>query len=124
MDPDNVLIRFKKDAPDETSLVSTSNWRHMERLLRAAVDRSLSEAKNLSSLIHHVAVQKEPLEDENKGLREALGTKKKHNKKGKVLDLQQREEYHDGAVIWSPRKLNEAQAREKVRRDKEEALLI
>jgi hypothetical protein len=34
-----------------------------------------------------------------KGLREALTAKKKHNKKGKVLDLQQREEYHVGAVF-------------------------
>jgi len=41
-----------------------------------------------------------------------------------VLDLQQREEYHSGAVIWSLRKLEEARAREKVRRDEEEALLI
>jgi hypothetical protein len=41
-----------------------------------------------------------------------------------VLDLQQREEYHSGAMIWSPRKLREARARDKVRRDKEEALLI
>jgi len=70
-----------------------------------------------------VAIQKELLEDKNKGLREALCTKKKHNKKGKVLDLQQREEYYGGAMIWSPRKLREAQARDKVRRDKE-ALLI
>ena len=41
-----------------------------------------------------------------------------------MLDLQQREEYHSGAVIWSLRKLEEARAREKVRRDEEEALLI
>jgi hypothetical protein len=31
MDPDNVLKRFKKDAPDEASPVNTSDWRHMER---------------------------------------------------------------------------------------------
>lgn len=41
-----------------------------------------------------------------------------------MLDLQQREEYHGGAMIWSPRKLREARARDKVRRDEEEALLI
>jgi hypothetical protein len=94
-----VLKRFKKDAPDKGPPVNTSDWRHIERLLRAAVDRYSSEAKNLSNLIHYVAVQKELLEDENKGLREALSTKRKHNKKGKVLDLQQREEYHGRAVI-------------------------
>ncbi|KAF1363388.1 hypothetical protein EJ07DRAFT_76600, partial [Lizonia empirigonia] len=64
-----------------------------------------SEAKEVSTLLHH-------LSNENKGLREALTIKKKHNKKGKVLDLQQREEYHGGAVFWSPRKMREAQARD------------
>jgi hypothetical protein len=33
------------------------------------------------------------------GLREALTARKKHKNKGKVLDLQQREEYHVGAVF-------------------------
>jgi hypothetical protein len=40
-----------------------------------------------------------------------------------VFDLQQREEYHGGVVIWSPRKLEEAWARQKVRRDEEELCL-
>ncbi|KAF2205033.1 hypothetical protein GQ43DRAFT_477697 [Delitschia confertaspora ATCC 74209] len=31
---------------------------------------------------------------ENQGLRESLATKKKHQKRGKSLDLQQRKEYH------------------------------
>jgi hypothetical protein len=123
MDPDNVLKRFKIDAPGEALPVTTSNWRHMECLLCAAVDRPSSESKNLSNMIHHVAVQKELIEDENKGFREALSTKKKHNKKNKVFDLQQREEYHGGVVIWSPRKLKEAWARQKVRSDEEELCL-
>ncbi|KAI1521984.1 hypothetical protein PtrSN001C_012020, partial [Pyrenophora tritici-repentis] len=49
------------------------------------------------------------------GLEEALQHKKKHKKKGKALNLQQRQEYHAGSVFWSPRKLREAQAREAVR---------
>ena len=124
MDPDNVLKRFKKDPPPRPVPVPKSEWRQIERLLRSTVDRTSDEAKTLSNLIHHVTVQKELLEDENKGLRDALTTKKNHNKKGRVLDLQQREEYHGGAVIWSPRKLREAEARDKVRRDEEEAHLI
>lgn len=42
-------------------------------------------------------------------------------KKGKVLDLQQRKEYHGGAMFWSPVKIREANAREAVkhREDKE-----
>ncbi|KAF7576139.1 hypothetical protein PtrM4_003790 [Pyrenophora tritici-repentis] len=55
---------------------------------------------------------------------EALQHKKKHRKKGKALDLQQRQEYHGGSVFWSPRKLREARAREAVReRDETEEKL-
>jgi hypothetical protein len=55
------------------------------------------------------------LKHENEGLKEALQHKQKHKKKGKALDLQQRQEYHGGAVYWSPRKVREARAREAVR---------
>jgi hypothetical protein len=41
-----------------------------------------------------------------------LPPKKKHNKKGKVLDLQERQEYYSGAVFWSPRKIAEGEARD------------
>ncbi|KAI1560323.1 hypothetical protein PtrEW7m1_011606, partial [Pyrenophora tritici-repentis] len=55
---------------------------------------------------------------------EALQHKKKHRKKGKALDLQQRQEYHGSAVFWSPRKLREARVREAVReRDETEEKL-
>lgn len=124
MDKERVLKRFRKDDLCEGELVDSSNWRYMERLLRETADRTSNEARTLSQAIHHMAVQSELLKDENKGLRDALRTKKKHNKKANVLDLQQREEYHGGAVIWSPRKFREACARNKVRQDEEEALLI
>ncbi|KAI1559105.1 hypothetical protein PtrEW7m1_012005, partial [Pyrenophora tritici-repentis] len=73
------------------------------------------EARKLRSSVHHLSVQYELLQHENEGLKEALQHKKKHKKKGKALDLQQRQEYHGGAVFWSPRKLREARAREAVR---------
>ncbi|KAF1935088.1 hypothetical protein EJ02DRAFT_362280, partial [Clathrospora elynae] len=61
---------------------------------------------------------------ELEGLRGALTTKKKHKKKSKALDLQQRQEYYGGAVFWSPRKMREAYARETVRqRDEAEEKL-
>jgi hypothetical protein len=89
---ERVLKRFRKQASREAPPVTTSEWRHMERILRAAADRTSNEARNLSNLIHHVAVQKELLKEDNKGLRDAFCTKRKHNKKGRVLDLQQRNE--------------------------------
>ena len=83
-----------------------------------------SEAKKVSSLIYHLANQNELLTDKNKGLRKALTTKKKHNKKPKVLDLQQRKKYYSGAVWWSLRKKCEAKQREATnkRRAEEENL--
>jgi hypothetical protein len=69
-------------------------------------------------------VQYELLKHENEGLKEALQHKQKHKKKSKALNLQQRQEYHGGAVHWSPRKLREARAREAVReRDETEEKL-
>jgi hypothetical protein len=47
-------------------------------------------------------------------LKAALTSKKKHNKRRKPLDLQQREEYHSRATFWSPGKIREAQARRAV----------
>ncbi|KAI2484808.1 DUF1682 multi-domain protein [Pyrenophora tritici-repentis] len=67
----------------------------------------------------------ELLKHKNEGLKEALQHKQKHKKKSKVLDLQQRQEYHGGSVFWSPRKLREARAREAVReRDEIEEKLL
>ncbi|KAF1943775.1 hypothetical protein EJ02DRAFT_342491, partial [Clathrospora elynae] len=50
--------------------------------------------------------------------------KEANKKNGKALDLQQQQEYHGGAVFWSPRKMREAYARETVRqRDEAEEKL-
>ncbi|KAI0576048.1 RNA 3-terminal phosphate cyclase, partial [Pyrenophora tritici-repentis] len=67
-----------------------------------------------TAVVHHLSVQNELLKHKNEGLKEALQHKQKHKKKSKVLDLQQRQEYHGGSVFWS-RKLREARAREAVR---------
>ncbi|KAI0573571.1 hypothetical protein TUN199_10571 [Pyrenophora tritici-repentis] len=58
------------------------------------------------------------------GLRAALSHRQKHKGKYKALDLQQREEYHGGAVFRSPRKVREAQFRERVRQEDEMELQL
>jgi hypothetical protein len=88
-------------------------WREADCLLQAAADKLSSDLKQVSFMIHHLANQHELLINENEGLRKALTTKKKHIKKGKVLDLQQRQEYHGGAVFWSPPKMAEGKACER-----------
>jgi hypothetical protein len=45
---------------------------------------------------------------EIKGLQEALVNKRMHRKQGKSLLLEELEEYHGGAIFWSPRKVKEA----------------
>jgi hypothetical protein len=80
---------------------------------------SSDSAQKLSELLHHLQVDNELVHSENEGLREALVVKKKHKKHGRALDLQQREEYHGGAVLWSSRKVREANVRWDVK-DQEE----
>jgi len=119
MDANVILRRFASTPEAERSSssgLSDHDWRKLDRLVRAAVNDSHQyEARKLRSSVHHLSVQYELLQHENEGLKEALQHKKKHKKKGKALDLQQRQEYHGGAVHWSPRKLREARAREAVR---------
>jgi hypothetical protein len=50
-------------------------------------DNTSPELKQLSSTIYEYQVQNYLLNAENQGLREVLKARKKHNKKGKVLDL-------------------------------------
>jgi hypothetical protein len=77
-------------------------------------DTYQEESKKLSLSLHHLSTENQILHHENQGLREALQVKEKHKVKGKVLDLQQRKEYHDGGVLWSPKKVREAKVRRRV----------
>jgi hypothetical protein len=118
MEPEAILKRFERELSSEHGggeALKEGDWRHMERLLRSTVrDTAAEDSKMLSQTLHSLAAQNELLHHEVNGLREALTAKRRHKKRGKPLDLQQREEYHGGAVFWSPRKLREARAREAV----------
>ena len=127
MDPEVILKKFTKTTTTDQesressiSLLSESDWRKMRQLVNAAVkDRSTKEAKKLTRQIHHLQVQNELLNYENRGLREALSAKKKQHRQSKSLHLQQRKGYHIRAVIWSPRKIREAQTRQVVKEREE-----
>jgi hypothetical protein len=62
------------------------------------MDNTSPESKVLSSTIHKYEVQNHLLNAENQGLRAVLKGRKKH-KKGKVLDLQQRKEFHASTIL-------------------------
>lgn len=84
----------------------------MERLLRQVVaDQGDRQAKKLSQVLHSSLVQNSLLKDEVRKLREALVNERTRRKRGKPLPLQEAEEYHGGAVFWSPRKVKEARDR-------------
>jgi hypothetical protein len=60
-----------------------------EDVVREGEEKS---AKKITLSLYYLEVQNDLLLHENKGLRKALTTKKKHKNKGKTLDLQQRQE--------------------------------
>jgi hypothetical protein len=122
MDPEVILKRFhhsRSDSQEEeasSGSLSDTDWRKVRKILDQSVKKDAQkEAKKISLSFHYLQVQKELVDLENKGLREALQVKQKHKNKGKTFDLQQRQEYYGGAVFWSPRKVREACAREAVK---------
>jgi hypothetical protein len=126
-----VLQRFdektagEREEPEQASAITPNDWIALERLLRSAVaDVSSLETKELSEKLHHYQVENNLLNNESQGLRNALKTKKKHKNKGRALDLQQHEEYHGGAVFWTPRAFREARYRESVRGAEEKRLQL
>src|SRR5690349_24935803 len=65
--------------------------------------------------MHHISAQNELLEHEKNALMQALKSEKQQNQDSRVLDLQRRQEYNTSSVLWSPRKVREAQFRERIR---------
>ena len=122
--PEVILQRFAISTPlsdSESSALSASNWRKTEGLLRQVVkDRGDKRAQKLSQAFHRISTRKSLLEDEVKGLREALINERTRRKRGKPLLLQEPEEYHGGAVLWSPSKVKEARDRQQLQEREEE----
>jgi hypothetical protein len=121
LNADVILKRFNHHPSGEAKnqrseeLGDGSTWNDLRRLFEVAVkDTAAVESKQLSESLHSLQVQNELLHHENDGLRAALTTKRKQRVKSKRLDLQQRKDFHGGAVFWSPRKIREARTREKV----------
>ncbi len=116
LDRNVIMKRFVDYTPEpfssresSISALSGEDWRKLDRLVRTAVsEQGVLKTRKLRSSLYYIAVQNELLRAKIEGLRSALTVKKRHKKKSKVLDLQQRQEYYGGAIFWSPRKLREA----------------
>ena len=119
-DPAPILQRFNTKPPAEdpaedrsressTSVLSASDWRKIDRLLKVvATTGGGDDAKKLSRTVHSISVQKQLLEHENQGLREALNNKQRRQIKGRALPLERAEKRHGGAVFWSPARVQRA----------------
>jgi hypothetical protein len=131
MDADAVLKRFNNRTLRQAKASQLGqhgdgdSWRELRKILDVAVpDKAKVEARQLEASLHSLQVQNELLHHENQGLRQALNAREKRTNNSKTMDLQQREEYHGGAVFWSPSKLREARFRERVRQDEAEQLQL
>lgn len=109
-----------------TSAYSGDDWLKACSLLRAEVKDPRSKgARKLGQTIHHLSIQNELLNEEIAGLRTTLNLqKKKKSQPNKQLQLPPNEEYHGGAMMWSPRAFQQARARMDVQaqKDRDEAL--
>ena len=83
----------------------------------AVADKAKVGAKRLSQSMHPLRVNNDLLRTQDSDLQDALNIKKKHKTKHTSPELQQRLEYHSGAVFWSPEKPREARAREATKQD-------
>ncbi|KAF1937061.1 hypothetical protein EJ02DRAFT_357699 [Clathrospora elynae] len=97
----------------KSSVLSASNWRKTEGLLRQVVkDRGDPKAQKLSRAFYQISVQKSLLEHEAQGLKHALINERLRRKRGKALPLEAPEDYNGRAIFWSPRKVKEARERQ------------
>jgi hypothetical protein len=117
--PEVILKRFNTRQPtqgsssdSDSSALSASDWRKIRQLIdRAVSDRDQRKISKLNQTIHRLSIRSTLAEHENTRLKEALINERLRRKRGKALPLEQGEEYHGGAVFWSPRKVKEARDR-------------
>ncbi|KAJ8112467.1 hypothetical protein OPT61_g5173 [Boeremia exigua] len=129
LQPNVILQRFARPSPQasdrsrsSSSTYSGKDWLKIETLLRrVAKGESSKELRKVSRSLHHISIQNQLLHHEIAGLKEVLKTQKKHKKKSKALDFQEPEEYHSGAVFYSPHRVDKARQYKQVKQLEAEA---
>ena len=116
--PEVILKRFNQPAlsghssDSDSSALSASDWRKIRRLVDHAVaDRDQRKISKLNQTIHRLSIRSVLAEHENVRLKEALINERQRRKRGKALPLEAAEEYHGGAVFWSPSRVDKARDR-------------
>jgi hypothetical protein len=115
LEPEVILKQFNQPAQlgqssdSDSSALSASDWRKIRQLVGDAVaDRDQRKISKLNQTIHRLSIRSTLAEHENTRLKKALINERKRRKQGKALPLEAAEEYHGGAVFWSPRKVKDA----------------
>jgi hypothetical protein len=113
--PDVILKRFNPPAQSsdsDSSALSASDWRKIQQLITQATqaERDTTDRKvsKLTRTLHRVVTEAALHKNEITQLRQALANERRRRKRGKPLPLEQPEEYHGGAQIWSPSKVKAA----------------
>jgi hypothetical protein len=131
MNPEVVLKRFTPTATDGskdhnlTQITQESSQRHIRSVLNKAVKNTSSEeAKSLSVTFHKLQVNQELKDYQILGLETALKVRKKQKKKSTVLEVQQRKDYYEGAVFYSPRKIKKAQEKKATKQQEQQREIV
>ncbi|KAF1346418.1 hypothetical protein EJ07DRAFT_32351, partial [Lizonia empirigonia] len=98
-DSSQVLDRFTHGTPEaaensdsSTSVYSGDDWVKIQSLINAAVkDNDSRETRKLHRTLHHLSVQNQLIHHELHGLKEAVKTRNKHNKKPKQAREEKKE---------------------------------
>ena len=118
MDASRVLQRFNNnlqqqdDDPGIGEQGDGDTWPQLRKTFDAAVaDKAKVEAKRLSQGLHSLQVNNELLRLQNAELRAELNLIRKRPIKSTTLTTREGDDWHGGAVFYSPRKLASLRAR-------------
>ncbi|KAI0570678.1 Heterokaryon incompatibility protein 6 OR allele-like protein [Pyrenophora tritici-repentis] len=118
MDADPVLQRFNNqpqqqdDEPGIGEQGDGDTWPQLRKIFDAAVaDKAKFEAKRLSQGLHSLQVNNELFRLQNAELRAELNLMRSRPSKSTTLTTQEGDDWHGGAVFYSPRKLASVRAR-------------
>ena len=95
-----------------SSTISASDWRKVRQIMKETIaDASKNEHpdyQKLSNALCHITTENALLKAENKGFKTALYNEKKKRKRGKQLFEEFRQHEGQGAVFFSPQKIQAA----------------
>jgi hypothetical protein len=101
------------------------SWIQLRKVFNAAVaNKAKVEAKWLSQSIHSLQVNNAILHDQNEGLRHELNLTKKRPTQRTTINTREGDEWHGGAVFWSPTSLRTWRSRKAAEQDEAEQLQL